>query len=58
MGVKKSNEWSVSYFTAFSIDTFMIESIGNFVKISLVRKEIIRGKKGIISKLFGNDDIT
>lgn len=57
MGVDKSNEWSVSYFTTFSVDTFMFESMGNFVKIAMLRKEIILDKKSLMHKLFGNDDI-
>lgn len=36
----------------------MIESFMNYFKISLVCGEIIKGKKSLISKLFGNDDIT
>lgn len=57
MGVDKSNEWSISYFTTFCVDTFMFESIGNFFKIFLLRYEIIRGSKHCIRKIFGNPDI-
>lgn len=57
MGEKKSNDWSVSYFSTYCVDTFMFESIGNFVKISLLRHEIIHGKRNIMGIMFGNTDI-
>lgn len=53
MGVDKSNEWSISYFTTYCVDTFMFENMGNFIKVSLLRHEIIKGKGGIMKKLFG-----
>lgn len=43
MGVEKSNEWSVSYFASFSIDAFMMESLVNFGKLALIKKELIYG---------------
>lgn len=40
MGIEKSNEWSVSYFSTYCIDTFMFQTIGNSIKISCLRNEI------------------
>lgn len=41
MGVKESNQWSQDYFTAYCIDTFMYEIFLNFIKISLLRSELL-----------------
>lgn len=43
MGVSESNEWSLSYFSAYSIDTFMMQSFINFFKIALLRNELMKG---------------
>lgn len=43
MGVEKSNEWSISYFTAYCADTFMFENLSNFLVVSILRYEIILG---------------
>lgn len=57
MGVEESNEWSISYFTSYSVDTFMFESFGNFFKIYLLRKELMSGKSKIMQKIIGNTDL-
>lgn len=44
MGVDKVNEWTISYFTAFNIDIFIFELWFNFLKLYLIRIEIIKGK--------------
>lgn len=37
MKVKKANEWSISYFTAFSIDTLFLEPLFSYIKVFLLR---------------------
>lgn len=36
MGVDKANEWTISYLTAFSINTFMYEPISGYFKAYLL----------------------
>lgn len=57
MGVEKSNEWTISYFVSFSMDSFMIEMWVNSFKLYLIRQEMMEGGKTIFSKVFGNNDI-
>lgn len=37
MGVDKANEWTVSYLSAFSINTFMLEPIKGYIKVFVLK---------------------
>lgn len=55
MPMKKANEWCMAYFVSFSLDSFMIEVITIFFKLSIVRKEMLTGIKGCFSCLIKSD---
>lgn len=57
MGYEKSNEWTVNYFLSFSLDSFMVETVINFAKLYLIRKEMMTGKSNILQSILGNDDV-
>lgn len=57
MGNDKSNEWTVSYFLSFSLDAFMVETLLNFLKLSLIRKELLSGGSDLFQKMFGNENL-
>lgn len=38
MGVDKANEWSISYFSAFSINTLAIEPIFSYFNAYVLKK--------------------
>lgn len=57
MGVDETNEWTESYFMQFSIDSFIMETIVNYIKLYFVRRELMKGENSIFSKIFGDDDI-
>lgn len=57
MGNDKSNEWTVSYFLSFSLDAFMVETVINFIKLYIIRNELMTGKTSFMQKFIGNDDL-
>lgn len=58
MGVDKANEWFITYITAFFADMFAFQTMINFIKISLIRREIYGYSSGtIFTKLFGDEEL-
>lgn len=57
MGVKKANEWAESYFLSYSLDASTVETFMNFLKLTLIRKELLVGGGGRFAKWFGNEDL-
>lgn len=57
MGIDKANEWTISYISAFSIDTFFLELILGYSKIFILKKELLNKKSSCIIKILGDKGI-
>lgn len=57
MKIKKANEWSISYFSAFSIDSFVFEPFFSYIQVFLLRYSLYNDKLKIIKKILGDENI-
>lgn len=45
MGEDKANEWTVSYLSAFSVNTFMFEPVISYIQVFALKLEIQKNSK-------------